>query len=275
MCQKKKEEEDLPVIKIALIQRLNDFINKSGGILISAIWNNTNKTSTNQTEITWKQKGKVKQLHRYFKQQTNEISREKTRTWLKKENLQKETEFLRRAAQNKFMRTNYIKAKIERTQQNSKCRLCVDRDETINHKISEYSKLTQRGYKSRLDWVEKVIHWELCRKFKFDLANKWYIHDLESIQENETHKILGNFKIPRDHLILARRLDLIIINKKEITCWIVDFLVPAYHRVKLQKCEKRDKYFDLDRGLKKPLNMLLVLLEQSPKDWYKDWRTLE
>ena len=37
------------------------------------------------------------------------------------------------AAQNSVIRTNHIKVKIDKTQQNSKCRLCGDRDETINH----------------------------------------------------------------------------------------------------------------------------------------------
>ena len=44
------------------------------------------------------------------------------------------------------------------TQQNSKCRLCGDRDETINHIISECSKWAQKEYKARHDWVGKVIH---------------------------------------------------------------------------------------------------------------------
>ena len=34
------------------------------------------------------------------------------------------------------------------------------------------------------DWVGKVIHWELCKKFKFDYTNKWYMHFMESILEN-------------------------------------------------------------------------------------------
>ena len=54
-----------------------------------------------------------------------------------------------------------------------------------------------------------------------------------------------------DHLISARRLDLIIINKKKRTCKIVNFAVPADHRIKLKECEKKDKYFDLARELKK------------------------
>ena len=54
---------------------------------------------------------------------------------------------------------NSFKAKIDNTQQNSKCVLCGDRDKTVNH-ISKYSKLAQKVYKSRHDWLGKVIHWE-------------------------------------------------------------------------------------------------------------------
>ena len=63
------------------------------------------------------------------------------------------------AAQDNAIRTNHIKARIDKTQQNSKCRLCGDTDETINHIISESSELTQKVYKARHDWVGKVIHW--------------------------------------------------------------------------------------------------------------------
>ncbi len=31
----------------------------------------------------------------------------------------------------------------------------------------------------------------------------------------------------------------------------MNFTVPADHRIKLKECEKRDKYLDLARGLKK------------------------
>ena len=56
-----------------------------------------------------------------------------------------------------------------------------------------------------------------------------------------------------DPLIWARRPDLIITNKKKRTCKIVDFAVPADHRIKLKECEKRDKYLDLARELKKTM----------------------
>ena len=60
-----------------------------------------------------------------------------------------------------------------------------------------------------------MIHWELCKKLKFDPTNKWYMRILKSVQENETHKLLWDFETQTDHLILARRPDLVIIYKKE------------------------------------------------------------
>ena len=39
--------------------------------------------------------------------------------------------------------TNYIRAKIDYAQQNSKCRLCGDRDELVNYVISEQQKQKQ------------------------------------------------------------------------------------------------------------------------------------
>ena len=82
--------------------------------------------------------------------------------------------------------------------------LCGDRDETIYHIISECSKLAQKEYKTRHDWEGKMIHWEMCKKFKFDHMNKWYMPYPSSVIENNTHKLLWDFDIQTDHLISAR-----------------------------------------------------------------------
>ena len=169
-------------------------------------------------------------------------------TWLRKGNLKRDTESLLIAAQNNAIRTNHINARIDKTQQNSKCSLCGEIDETINYMISECIKLAQKEYKTCYDWV---IHWELCKKLKFDHMNKWYMHNPEYVQENKTHKLFWDFEIQSNHQISARRPDLIIINKKKRTWRIADFAVPAEHRVKLKEYEKRDKYFNLARKLKK------------------------
>ena len=140
--------------------------------------------------IIRKQKWEEKQLYGRFKRLINNTSHEKTLTWLRKGNFKRETESLLMAAQNSAIRTNHIKARRDKTLQNSKCRLCGDRDETINHIISECSKLAPE-YKARHDWVGKVTHWEMCKKFKFDHANKWYMHNPAPVLENDTHNSYG------------------------------------------------------------------------------------
>ena len=80
------------------------------------------------------------------------------------------------------------------------------------------------------------------------------------VLENDTDKLLWDFDIHTHYLISARRPDLIIINKKKRSCKIIDFAVLADHRIKLKECEKKDKYLDLAREMKKLLNMQLTII---------------
>ena len=165
-----------------------------------------------------------------------------------------------RAAQNNTIRTNYVKAKIDKTQQNSKFKLCGDIDETPDHIISEYSKLVHKEYRIRHDWVGKVIYWELCKKFNH--TTKWYMNKPESVLKKETQNILWDFEIQINSLISARRSDLITVNKKKKQ-WIsrfVDFVHPVDHRVKIKENEKRNDYLDLARELKKLWNMEVTVI---------------
>ena len=62
-------------------QRLEDYIEKRGGRLITATSNNSDNTRTNRTEITRKQNLEEKQLYRHFKRLTSNILHEKMWTW--------------------------------------------------------------------------------------------------------------------------------------------------------------------------------------------------
>ena len=100
----------------------------------------------------------------------------------------------------------------------------------------------------------------MFRKFQFDHTNKWYTHNPAPVLENDTHKLLWDFNIQTDHLIPTRRPDLKIIKKKKRICKIVDFSVPADHRIIPKECEKKDKYLDLDRELEKVWNMKVTIV---------------
>ena len=64
--------------------------------------------------------------------------------WLKRGYLKRRTEALIMAAQEQATRTNNIKAKIDKTQEDSKCRTCGKAEECVNHVLSEYTKIAQK-----------------------------------------------------------------------------------------------------------------------------------
>ena len=96
---------------------------------------------------------KEKTLHGQFLRQTENEAGNDRWNWLRNTGIKRGTESMIMAAQEQAIRTNVIKAKIDKTQEESKCRMCGQVDETVNHIISECSNLAQKEYKRRHDWV--------------------------------------------------------------------------------------------------------------------------
>ena len=83
------------------------------------------------------------------------------------------------------------------------------------------------------------------------------MHNPAPVLENDTSNSNG---IQNDHLIWARQQDNNNQQQKKKICKIVDFAVPADHKIKLKECEKRDKYLDLAKELKKLWNMKVTII---------------
>ena len=56
-------------------------------------------------------------------------------------------------------------------------------------------------YNNMSDWVGKMFHWELCKRLRFDYAERYYWHKPKSVLLNETHKIPCVFEIKINHPI--------------------------------------------------------------------------
>ena len=87
------------------------------------------------------------------------------------------------------------------------------------------------------------------------------MHNPAPVLQSDSHKLLWDFNKQTDHLISTRRPDLIIINKRKIISKIVNFPVPADHRIILKESEKKDKYLDLARELKRLWNMKVTIVQ--------------
>ena len=162
-------------------------------------------------------------------------------------------------AQNQNIRTNLVKAKIDKSQKNTLWRLCKKADESIDLVVSGCSKLAQKEYKRRHDNLGKIVHWKLARKCNFEAGDKWYEHEPESVLESEDYKILWDFSIQTDHVIEARRPDLVVVDKRR-TCKIIDFAVPGYSRIDEKEKENTEKYQNLRRELQKIWNVRVKII---------------
>ena len=172
----------------------------------------------------------------------------------------KETQSLLIATQNNTIRTNHIKARIDKTQQNCRCMLCDDRDKMINHIISECSKLAQKEYKTRCNWVGKVIHWGIVQEVEvWPYKQMVYAQKRICPGEWDTQTPLGFWHTNRSPN-LGQTTRPYNNQQKVRTCRIMDFAVPADHWVKLKECEKRDKNLNLARELKKQRNMKVMII---------------
>ena len=110
------------------------------------------------------QEWKEKPLYGQFARQDKHQRSEETWAWLKEGKLkrERETEALIVATQNQAIRTNYVKATIDKSQADPNCRICKQGNEIISH-IVNY-KLAQKEYKRRPDNVARAIHWDMLGK---------------------------------------------------------------------------------------------------------------
>ena len=117
--------------------------------------------------------------------------------------------------------------------------------------MSACCKLAHQEYKRRHDNVARVVHWDLLGKCGFSRVDKWFEHQPETVLENNDYKLLWDYNIQTDHQIIARRPDLVVINKQEQTYQVIDIAVPEDTAVKAKEEEKLEKYHDLAKEIQK------------------------
>ena len=193
-----------------------------------------------------KEDWKNKQMQGQFQRQIQEIAEDGSWQWLTRGELKKETEGMLMAAQDQALRTRYIQNRIDgQASVSPMCRKCEQKMETINHIISECPALAQNEYKKRHDTVAKALHWKISKEYNIPCSEKWYNHVPEKVIENDKAKLLWDYDVRTDHVIQARRPDIILINKEHQKVSLIDIAIPWDTRVKDKNREKIEKYQDL------------------------------
>ena len=205
-----------------------------------------NRQRTQELKQKWIEK---RMYGQFLRDMPEKVDKNKTWDWLIRSDLKVEKEALLCAAQEQAIRTNYVKHHIDRSIENPLCRMCGKREESVQHILSECEKLAQKEYKRRHDNVAKRIHWELSKKHALERKERWYDHKPDGTAENNNVKLLWDINIQCDHVIEARRPDIVIIDTRRPSGIIVDMAVPADGRVHEKEREKVEKYQELLRDI--------------------------
>ena len=76
----------------------------------------------------------------------------------------------------------------------------------------------------------------------FNTARLWYEHEPESVVENKNLKILWDFTTYCNHMIEARRPDIVVVDKVKKETMIIDVAIPGDTRICNKEQEKNRKY---------------------------------
>ena len=88
-----------------------------------------------------------------------------------------------------------------------------------------------------------MIHWVLCGKLGCDKDEKYYNHEQQPVYESTNNKLLWDFKIQTDNKIEHSNPEIVVLDKKERKCLIIDVACPFDTRVK----EKEKENWELPR----------------------------
>jgi hypothetical protein len=104
--------------------------------------------------------------------------------------------------------------KILKKEMESKCRLCKQHEETIDHLTSGCPILAKNEYLMRHDKVCTHLHYSICKALGTEIANKWYTHLPKPVYEEGDVTVLWNQAVHTDREVTANRPDMIIKNKQ-------------------------------------------------------------
>ena len=158
-----------------------------------------------------------------------------------------ETEGLVIAAQDQSLPTRwYYQHKIINNGTDPKCRLCHEFNESIEHILSGCPTLAKKEHLARHDKAFIYIHW--------NIPDKWYEHKLNTVIEGKDVTMLWDVSIYTDKEIKANRPDIVIKDKANHLCTLIDMTVLSERNVAAKEAEKISKYKDLEIEISKMWN---------------------
>jgi len=120
--------------------------------------------------------------------------------------------------------------------------------------------LAKKEYLMRHDKVCTHLHYSPCKALGNETTDKWYTHMPKPVYEEEDVTVLWNQAVHTDREVTANRPGIIIKNKKEGTCTLVDVENPTDRNVVQKEAEKKLKYKSLCIEIKRMLTLKCTII---------------
>jgi hypothetical protein len=120
------------------------------------------------------------------------VGKEYSYRWLKFGDKKGETESTVVAAHDQAVSTNCFKRKILKEEIESRCQICKEYEETIDHLTSGCPILAKNEHVIRHDKVCAHLHYSLCKTLGIVTTENWYSHIPKLVCQHEDITVLWN-----------------------------------------------------------------------------------
>ena len=189
-----------------------------------------------------------KPIHGYLpkkQEQIPNVDKRYSYAWLKSNSLTSEVENYICTLQEQEIYTN-ARRKLHETNLSKKenidaaCRLCKKNDETVEHILTACPQISSSLYlEVRHNYVAELIYKELTKIYKLDYNGK----TPQRIVTNETSEIWWDEKVKLPTGVKHNKPDIIVWNKEEKECQVIDISTPADRNINTKIKEKYDHYY--------------------------------
>ena len=169
-----------------------------------------------------------------------------TNQWHKSGGLRSETEGFIIAAKDQAIKTNYYRRKILNDGTDTMCRRCGQYQETGDHIVAGCPELAKSDYLHRHDKATSYLHWNICKDLNLNVEEKWYEHERQTVTARDNITILWDMPIQTDREIKANRTNIVVKDKQEKSCLLIDMSIRTEKNTSVYVTEKLSKYKDLE-----------------------------
>src|SRR5215469_9626870 len=255
----KKKQDYLDSSEIRIPQNVQ-WEERTGKMKVKYLKERFKEKRENKHITQWKQQVTAKDYREIL--ELPYIDKEKSVAMFCRGTLRAEEERMIRAAQDKTVRTKWQRKHIEKENISDLCRICNHYPETIPHIIAGCEILLNRGsYTDRHNIICKYIHFKLCHLYAIETeTNSYYKHNPPEIAENNQVLLLYDYSIPTDIYVQHNRPDLVVCNKLQRKCYILEIGVPFDGNVTAYELEKNLKYQRLKNEISRMWEMEEVIV---------------